>query len=221
MVTRAAFRNRLDAGQALARQLVALDLRPPLVVVALPRGGVPVAVPVALALEAPLALWLVRKIGAPWQAELAVAAVAEGEPPEIVVEEAVQRATGADDRYIDAVAQRELAEIRRRREVYRDDQPAPDLAGRTAVVVDDGLATGTKMRAALRAIRRGRPASIVMAVPVAAPDSLASMKGEADRLVCLRQPQPFQAVGCHYDDFAQVSDHEVLVALRTARARGS
>lgn len=215
----AAFHNRLEAGQALARRLIGLKLRGPVVVVALPRGGVPVAVPIALALQAPLELWLVRKIGAPWQGELAVAAVAEGEPPQLVVDEDVKRMTGADASYIEAVTRRELDEIGRRQQVYREGGPAPEVKDRTVVVVDDGLATGTTMRAALRAIRLHHPASIVLAVPVAAAESLASIRDEADTVVCLAQPDPFEAVGRHYDDFPQVSDHEVLAALRAAGAR--
>ncbi|MGE5863462.1 MAG: phosphoribosyltransferase [Rhizobacter sp.] len=213
------FRNRFAAGQALAARLLACKFRPPVAVVALPRGGVPVAVPVAIALKAPLDLWLVRKIGAPWQGELALAAVAEGESAEVVVDEAVRTATGADASYIQAVAARERQEILRRQQVYRDDRPAPDLAGRTVVVVDDGLATGTTMRAALRSIRLAGPAAIVVAVPVASADGLALVQPEADEVVCLASPTPFEAVGRHYVDFTQVSDNEVLAGLRAVRAR--
>jgi putative phosphoribosyl transferase len=215
------FRNRLAAGQALAARLLACKLHAPIAVVALPRGGVPVAVPVAMALKAPLDLWLVRKIGAPWQGELALAAVAEGESAEVVVDEAVRAATGADASYIQAVAQREREEIRRRQQIYRDDQPAPTLAGRTVVVVDDGLATGTTMRAALRSIRLAGPAAIVVAVPVASAEGLALVAPEADEVVCLALPVPFEAVGRHYLDFTQVSDNEVLAGLKAVRAKGA
>jgi putative phosphoribosyl transferase len=212
------FADRTEAGMLLAGQLQRMRLREPIVVMALPRGGVPVAAEIARALHAPLDLLLVRKIGAPRQPELAVGAVAEGSPPELVIDAEVQRSSGADSRYIEETAQRESQENVRRRELYLRGRVPPEVEGRTVIVVDDGIATGSTMRAALRAIRRQRPATLVLAVPVAAADTLASLREEADRVVCLAQPSPFRAVGLHYDDFHQVEDDEVLDALEALPA---
>jgi len=214
------FLDRTVAGQALAQRLLELALPGPLVVLALPRGGVPVAVEVARALGAPLDLVLVRKIGAPWQPELAVAAVVEGDPPEIVVDEEVQRQIGVDDQYIQARAAGELLEIRRRRLVYLKGRPPAEVEGRTVIVVDDGVATGTTMRAALKALRMRRPARLVLAVPVAPADTLEALRAEVDQVVCLAQPFPFHAVGQHYVDFHQVGDDEVVAALDAVAATG-
>jgi putative phosphoribosyl transferase len=179
-----------------------------------------VAVEVARALGAPLDLVLVRKIGAPWQPELAVAAVVEGDPPEIVVDEEVQRQIGVDDQYIQARAAGELLEIRRRRLVYLKGRPPAEVEGRTVIVVDDGVATGTTMRAALKALRMRRPARLVLAVPVAPADTLEALRAEVDQVVCLAQPFPFHAVGQHYVDFHQVGDDEVVAALDAVAATG-
>lgn len=211
------FANRQQAGRQLAHALLALDLNPPLQVLALPRGGVPVAAEVARALAAPLELLLVRKIGAPWQPELAVAAVAEGDPPELVIDAEIARLSGVDRHYIEAQAQRELAEIERRRAAYCPGARPPEVAGRTVIVVDDGVATGSTMRAALRALRQRGPARLVLAVPVAPADTLAALRAEVDDMVCLAQPEPFVAVGRHYIDFAQVGDDEVRRILAERR----
>jgi putative phosphoribosyl transferase len=214
------FADRTQAGRALAEALLALRLAPPVVVLALPRGGVPVAVPVARALRAPLDLLLVRKIGAPWQRELAVAAVVDGEPPDIVVDEQTLGYAGVDRRYVEAEAETALQEIRRRRALYLGGRAAVAVEGATVVVVDDGIATGTSVRAALKALRRRAPARLVLAVPVAPHDTLAALRAEVDDLVCLATPEPFHAVGAHYVDFHQVNDDEVLAALHAAsRAR--
>ncbi len=211
-----AFATRTEAGRALARRLVAAAYPPPVVVLALPRGGVPVAAEVARALGAPLDLLLVRKIGAPWQPELAVAAVVDGDPPDIVVDETTSRLTGVDRKYIDEQAAQEMREIERRREVYlRGRTPVP-VAGATVIVVDDGVATGTTIRAAMKALRRRHPARLVLAVPVAPADTLYELQAEADEVICLAQPEPFHAIGLHYGDFHQVSDAEVLAALQDA-----
>ena len=210
---RQAFVDRADAAAVLAQRLLGLKLEPPLVIFALPRGGVPIGAAVARALHAPLDLVLVRKIGAPWQPELALAAVAEGEPPEIVVDEEVRRYAGVDDAWIAREAQRHLEEIGRRRRVYLRGRAPAEVEGRTAIVVDDGIATGTTMRAALKALRRRRPAHLVLAVPVAPRDTLAAMRAEVDRIVCLATPEPFHAVGAHYREFHQVDDDEVIAAL--------
>jgi putative phosphoribosyl transferase len=214
------FADRAEAGMLLAERLQRMRLREPILVLALPRGGVPVAAEIARALHAPLDLLLVRKIGAPGEPELAVGAVAEGDPPELVIDAEVQRISGADARYIEATAQRELQEIARRRQRYLRGRAPPQVEGCSVIVVDDGIATGSTMRAALRAIRRRRPAALVLAVPVAAADTLASLSEEADRVVCLAQPSPFRAVGLHYDDFHQVEDDEVLDALQAAPTTG-
>ena len=215
-----AFANRTEAGRALARRLVAMAIPPPVVVLALPRGGVPVAAEVARALGAPLDLLLVRKIGAPWQPELAVAAVVDGDPPDIVVDEFTSRMSGVNQDYIQTQASHELREIARRREVYlRGRTPVP-VKGATVIVVDDGVATGTTIRAAIKALRRRHPARLVLAVPVAPADTVAALREEADEVVCLAQPDPFHAIGLHYVDFHQVPDDEVLAALAAALPPG-
>ncbi|MDZ7590013.1 MAG: phosphoribosyltransferase [Rubrivivax sp.] len=207
------FANRTEAGRALARRLAGMDLPKPVLVLALPRGGVPVAAEVARALGAPLDLLLVRKIGAPWQRELAVAAVVDGDPPDIVIDELTSRLSGVDDAYIQREAGDEMREIERRRHVYlRGRAPLP-VAGATVVVVDDGIATGTTVRAAMKALRRRQPARLVLAVPVAPADTVAALSQEADEVVCLAQPEPFHAIGLHYADFHQVPDDEVLAVL--------
>ena len=205
------FRNRTEAGRLLGRRLQAMPLPDP-VVLALPRGGVPVAAEVARVLHAPLDLLLVRKIGAPHQPELAVAALAE--EADLVTDEASMAWTGATDAYIASQAEVQRAEIARRRQLYLAGRPALPLAGRSAIVVDDGIATGTTARAALQALRRRGPARVVLAVPVASPDSLAVLAPLVDEVVCLSQPAFFRAVGEHYDDFAQVADEEVARLMR-------
>jgi putative phosphoribosyl transferase len=210
------FADRAEAARALAQRLVAMHLAPPVVVLALPRGGVPIGAVIANALHGRLDLVLVRKIGVPWQPELAVAAVVDGDKPEIVVDAEVQAMAGVDRDYIDAQAARGLVEIERRRKLYlRGRTPLP-LAGATTIVVDDGIATGTTMRAALKALRRRDPARLVLAVPVAPRDTVAALRAEVDDLVCLAQPEPFHAIGLHYGDFHQVNDDEVLAALDEA-----
>ena len=205
------FRNRTEAGRLLGRQLQAMQIPDP-VVLALPRGGVPVAAEVARALHAPLDLLLVRKIGAPHQPELAVAALAEGS--ELVTDEESLAWTGATDEYVARQAEVQRAEIERRRQLYLAGRAPVPLAGRSAVVVDDGIATGTTAKAALQALRRRGPALVVLAVPVAAPDSLALLAPLVDEVVCLSQPALFRAVGEHYDDFEQVADEEVARLMR-------
>ncbi len=210
------FVDRSAAGRVLGERLRALHLRAPLVVLALPRGGVPVGAAVAQALQAPLDLLLVRKIGAPWQRELALAAVVEGDPPDIVIDEEVQRGMGAHTEYIQAQAQQQLREIARQRQAYLSGRSAAVVEGSTVVVVDDGIATGTTMRAALKALRRRRPAALVLAVPVAPRDTLEQLRAEVDQVVCLDTPFPFFAVGEHYQHFHQVEDDEVIDALDAA-----
>ena len=182
-------------------------------VLALPRGGVPVAAEVAQALDAPLDLVLVRKIGVPWQPELAMGAVVDGASPLIVRNEDVIRMTGIDEAQFKATCDREIAEITRRRQRYLGDRARVDVAGRVAIVVDDGIATGATTRAALRATRMRNPTKLVLAVPVAPTDSLAEMRAEADDVVCLEDHTFFSAIGLYYYDFRQVSDEEVIALL--------
>ncbi|HET9822798.1 MAG TPA: phosphoribosyltransferase family protein [Burkholderiaceae bacterium] len=210
------FRDRADAAARLAERLKAEHLAPPCVVLALPRGGVPIGAAVARALGAPLDLLLVRKIGAPGQRELAVGALVDGDPPELLVDERLAALTGADAGYIDAEVRAERRELERRRARYLGGRRPLPVQGATVVVVDDGIATGTTMRAVLRALRRRDPAHLVLAVPVAPPDTVRALRAEVDRVVCLVEPEPFHAIGLHYADFHQVSDEEVLAALAEA-----
>ncbi len=209
------FRDRRHAGRELAERL-AKEVEGPAVVLALPRGGVPVGLEIAKALGAPLDLVMVRKIGAPGQPELALAAIANGEHPELVVNHDVMRMTGADENWLEGQKARELEEISRRRQRYLGERARPSIEGRTAIVVDDGIATGATMLAALRAVRRARPRELVLAVPVAPPDTIARLRPEADRILCLHTPGDFMAVGQFYDDFTQTSDEEVIAALAAA-----
>jgi putative phosphoribosyl transferase len=209
------FDNRVEAGRMLGARLAALRLANP-VVLALPRGGVPVALEVARALDAPLDLLLVRKIGVPWQPELAVAAVMDGAEPVVVIERHIQSETGVKQEYIEQRAKEELAEIERRRRTYLADRAPLQVTGRTAIVVDDGIATGTTMRAALKGLRRRNPARLVLAVPVAPPDTVEELRQEVDDVVCLAQPSFFGAIGYFYRDFHQLSDDEVITLMRQA-----
>lgn len=217
------FAGRQEAGRLLAARVVALGLRNP-VVYALPRGGVPVAAEVADALHAPLDLVLVRKIGAPGQPELALGAVVDGDAPETVLNPHIVAATGASEAFIEAARRRELAEIERRRTRYLAGHPRVDPAGRDAVVVDDGIATGATARAALHALRRRGAARLVLATPVAPADTLEALRGEADEIVCLFVPAPFFGIGAFYRDFHQLADDEVvdlLAARSPPRAPGA
>lgn len=211
------FADRTAAGRQLARVLAQRRFADP-VVLALPRGGVPVAVEVALALNAPLDLLIVRKIGAPANAELAVGAIAEGAEAPVVDRESVA-GTGTSQQYVDREAEAQRREIVRRRSLYLHDRPALPVKGRTAIVVDDGLATGSTALAAVRALRERKPARLVLAIPVAPRSTIVRLRPEVDELVCLATPDYFGAVGVHYADFRQVEDEEVIAAM--ARAAGS
>lgn len=207
-----AFTDRAEAGRKLAGALLKYKDAAP-VVLALPRGGVAVAAEVATALSAPLDLVLVRKIGAPFQPELAMGAIVDGPEPITVRNEDVIASGAISQAAFDAVRERELAEIGRRRARYLGDRPHLDLAGRTVIVVDDGIATGATMRAALRAVRARRPKALVLAVPVAPPETLGELRGETDEIVCLEQPALFFAIGAYYADFRQLSDEDVISTL--------
>lgn len=210
------FKNRAEAGRQLAAAVHHLHLVDPLVL-ALPRGGVPVAAEVALALGAPLDLLIVRKIGAPGEPELAVAAIAEGDLPTVVIDELTCSGTDTDRTYIKHEARTQRREIERRCKVYRHGVARLAVAGKTVVIVDDGIATGTTMRAALKALRRMRPAKVVLAVPVASNHTIYEMSKLVDEVVCLSQPGPFRSVGTYYADFHQVDDAEVIALLDASR----
>jgi putative phosphoribosyl transferase len=209
------FRDRSDAGRQLADRLMRFKTARP-VVLALPRGGVPVGYEIAEALEAPLDIVLVRKIGAPGFEELAIGAIAEGSPMEKIIEAETVAELDVSQDYIDQAIERQTREIERRRIAYRGGRAAIDVGGRTAIVVDDGIATGATMRAALRSVRRRHPARLIMAVPVAAPSTLASLTAEADELVCLAAPDPFDAISLFYAEFHQLRDEEVTELLKRA-----
>ncbi|PCJ08437.1 MAG: phosphoribosyl transferase [Rhodobacteraceae bacterium] len=207
------FEDRKSAGDDLARQVIDLALENP-VVLALPRGGVPVAVPVARGLNAPLDLILVRKIGMPGNSELAAGAVVEGAEP--VFNVALLQSVGLDVGDFDDSLDRKRAEIAARRQMYLGARASVDLAGRCAVVVDDGIATGATVRAALLGLRSRKVARIILAVPVAPPDVVDEMRGLVDTVICLLSPKPFWSVGAHYRDFRQVGDGEVAALLAEA-----
>ncbi len=214
------FLDRIEGGRALAGLLRQYAHRPDTVVLALPRGGVPVAYEVARELGVPLDVFLVRKLGAPMHEELAMGAIASG-GVRVLNREVVEELEIRPEQ-IEATAAREEQELQRRERSYRDDRPAPEVRGRTAILVDDGLATGTTMRAAVAALRQQGPARIVVAVPVAAVQSCEDLVAEADEVVCARTPEPFYAVGLWYRDFAQTSDEEVRELLaRAAQEAGA
>jgi predicted phosphoribosyltransferase len=203
------FRNRLEAGQHLGREVLRRlgTSQDNVIVLALPRGGVPVGREVARTLGAPLDVFVVRKLGVPGHEELAMGAIASGGVR--VINDEVLRFAPVPPALIESVARRELLELERRERAFRGSRPPLNVEGRTVVIVDDGLATGSTMRAAVRALRSMRPRRIVVAVPVGAQSTCEVLEDEADEVVCLRTPEPFQAVGLWYDDFAQTTDEEV------------
>jgi putative phosphoribosyl transferase len=210
------FRDRADAGRQLVPRLMAYADQSP-VILALPRGGVPVAFEVTRSLRAPLDLIFVRKIGAPGHAEFGLGAVVDGAHPQIVLNEEALGHLKVPPDYIKEETQRQLKEIERRREHYLAGRRPLDVEGRVAIVVDDGIATGGTVQAALKGLSRARPARLILAVPVAPRDTLARLAAEADEVVCLMTPEPFYAVGEHYDDFSQTSDREVTTLLDEAQ----
>jgi predicted phosphoribosyltransferase len=210
------FRDRADAGRQLATKLNTYAGSPNLIVLALPRGGVPVGFEVAQALGAPLDVFLVRKLGVPGHEELAMGAVASGGTR--VLNRDVVDALHISAADIEAVAAREQAELDRRERAYRDERPAPEVRGKTVIVVDDGLATGSSMRAAAAALRQRAPARLVIGVPTAAPRTCHELRAEVDDIVCAITPEPFYAVGVWYQDFSQTTDEEVRDLLARAAA---
>lgn len=212
------FRDRQQAGRLLSWALLYLKDKSP-IVLALPRGGVPVAAEVASALGAPLDVVVVRKIGAPFHKELGVGALVLLDQPEVVWNHPLLKELGLTETQLRGDVKDQEIEARRRLALYRGNRPALDLEGRTMILVDDGLATGITAQAALQALRRVHPAHLVLAVPVAPPDTLARLSQEADEIVCLMQPPWFSAVGQFYDDFTQTTDEEVVSLLVPTRHR--
>ena len=212
------FKDRRDAGRQLAARLLTYRDQQPLVL-ALPRGGVPVGYEIAVALDAPLDIMVVRKLGAPGQPELGIGAVVDGDHPQSVLNDDVINTLRVSDTYLQRQVALQLQEIRRRQERYRGGRPPMPVADRTVIVVDDGIATGGSMRAALRGVRRAHPRRLILAVPVAPPETIAALQNEAETVVCLKTPALFHAVGRFYDDFTQTSDEEVIQLLDAADRR--
>lgn len=213
----AIFRDREDAGRRLAERLERYRDED-VVVLALPRGGVPVGYEVSRALDAPLDVFVARKVGAPGQPELAIGAVAPGGVR--MVNERVVRELGVSEDWIESAAEKELAEVARRMRRFRGERPEPEIEGRTVILVDDGIATGMTVRAAVRAIREKRPRRIVLAVPVCAGVTAEALSREVDELVCLQIPQDLWAIGLWYENFRQLEDEEVVELLERSRREG-
>jgi len=220
MITDTLFADRTEAGRYLARRLAG-RVDGAVVVYALPRGGVPIALEIARELDAPLDLAMVRKIGAPGYPELALAAVSDGKTPRVVINESVLQKTGASRDYLLHEAAKELKEIERRRTLYFGNRDRPDPIGKTAIVVDDGLATGATARVAVEALRRQGAAKIILAVPVAPRGAAAELRAIVDEFVCLLEPEVFSSVSSFYDDFHQLTDAEVVTMLDEAATFGS
>jgi predicted phosphoribosyltransferase len=201
------FRNRREAGRQLASKLAAYANRQDLLVLALPRGGVPVAYEVARALRSPLGVFIVRKLGVPGYEELAMGAIATGGV--LALNEHLVRTLNIPNQVIEAVAVKEEQELARREHLYRGDHPPPDVRDRTVILVDDGLATGATMYAAVKALRQQQAARIVVGVPIASPETCEELRSEVDDIICIITPEPFHAVGLWYEDFSQTTDEEV------------
>lgn len=215
--THTLFKDRRQAGKQLAAELATRAIPAP-IVLALPRGGVPVAYEVAQELNAPLDVLLVRKIGAPGYQEFGIGAVVDGAHPQVVLNAESVQMLRVPPAYIEQEQARQLEEIERRRRLYSGSEAALDVADRNVIVVDDGIATGGTMLVALRALKNAAPRRLVAAVPVAPPETLPKLEAEADEVVCLAAPQDFHAVGIHYDDFEQTSDREVIELLEQRRS---
>ena len=212
------YRDRQHAGMELAAELARLGVKQP-VVLALPRGGVPVAAQIAKNLNAPLDLVIVRKVGAPDNPELAVAAIVDGNPPDVVLNREIVEAYGLDDDELRTLINRERPELDRRRGIFQVKRRPVSVAGKTAIIVDDGAATGATIKAAVRALKRRSPKEIIVALPVAPPDVVAELQQEAVQVVCLSRPAHFRALGYHYLHFPQLSDEEVIAALKMVSTR--
>jgi len=210
------FKDRRAAGRALAGNLASYAGLDDVLVMALPRGGVPVGYEVARALDIPLDVFVVRKLGVPGQPELAMGAIASGGVR--VLNDEVLRIVKVPAALIDQIEEREREELRRRELAYREGRPALDVTGKSVILVDDGLATGSTMRAAVRALKRQHAARVIVAVPVGASESCLALEKEADQVICLEQPEDFRAVGLWYDDFTQTTDAEVRELLEKASA---
>jgi putative phosphoribosyl transferase len=208
------FKDRRDADRLLARKLSVYTNHTDVIVLALPRGGVPVAYEVALALNAPLDIFLVRKLGLPGREELAIGAIASGGIR--VLNEDIIRVLGVPEEVINIVARNELQELQRREHNYRGDRPAPEVRDRKVILIDDGLATGASMRAAVVGVRAQHPARIVIAVPAAAPELCNAFQFEVDEMVCAMTPEPFYGLSRWYEDFSQTTDEDVRMFLREA-----
>lgn len=209
------FLDRADGGRRLAERLGEYAGRDDVLVLGLPRGGVPVAFEVATALGAPLDVFLVRKLGVPGREELAMGAIASGDTR--VLHERVVQALDISEETIAAVSTDEKRELERRERIYREGRPPPDVAGRTVLLVDDGLATGSTVRAAIAALRERGPGAVVVAVPIAPPEACEQLEQEADAVVCANTPEPFQAVGVWYEDFDAPGDDDIRALLERAR----
>lgn len=208
------FHDRVEGGKALAAKLLRYAHRPDVIVLGLPRGGMPVALEVARALEAPLDVLIVRKLGVPGEEELALGAIATGGGR--VINQSVVQSLGISRRVIDAVTQREQEELKRREHAYRDARPLPTLRDRVVILVDDGIATGATMRAAVSSVRQQQPSRIVVAVPVAAPESVQELRDLADEVICVLEPEAFWGVGLWYEQFPQLTDDDVVTLLNAA-----
>lgn len=212
------FRNRREAGQLLAQRLIQYRDEHP-IVLGMPRGGVEVAYEVARQLGAPLDIIVARKLGAPRQLELAIGAVVDGDHPTAVLNQDMIEALGVSRGYLDAIVTQELAEIGRRERAYRGGEPALTIEGATVILVDDGIATGATVKAAIRGLRRKGIGRLILAAPVASRESAQELRPEVDDIVCLSIPEDFMAVGAHYEDFGQTEDETVIELLRDNRAQ--
>jgi len=211
----AIFKDRVDAGKQLTKELTKYSNRPDVLILALPRGGVPVAFEVAKALNVKMDVFIIRKLGVPGNEELAMGAIASEDIR--VLNEDIVKALQIPDRVIATVAANELRELERREYKYRGDHPKPDIRGMTVILIDDGLATGATMHAAVEAVKTKKPAKLVVAVPTASPEVCRFFEDKVDEIICVAKPEPFYAVGASYGDFSQTTDDEVCELLRKAR----